>query len=62
MIFDALNVLNNKVKVIWILKSDIKPEGVYKVVPPYSFKEMYELETSRVWIDNRRKDYWMQRQ
>ncbi len=61
MIFDALNVLNNKVKVIWILKSDIKPEGVYKVVPPYSFKEMYELATSRVWIDNRRKDYWIKK-
>lgn len=44
--------------IVWILDNDAdKPEGT-RAVRPNSFKEIYELATAKVWVDNTRKSAW----
>lgn len=51
--------LNEKVEIVWILNDpSFAPEGIH-CVKEKSFGEIYQLATSKVWIDNCRKRRWI---
>lgn len=58
MVTDALLADPIDYDIVWATDiSDNVPEKV-RVVPKYSLKEVYELSTSRIWVDNSRKKAW----
>lgn len=58
MVTDALLFDSIEYDIVWVTDIiDNVPEKV-RVVPKYSLKEVYELSTSRIWVDNSRKKAW----
>jgi CDP-glycerol glycerophosphotransferase len=57
-ISDALNELG-RADIVWALNPGVKGPKYGRIVNTLSLKYVYELATSRVWVDNSRKRIWV---
>lgn len=48
-------------KIVWSLKSDIDAPSYIRKVKPESIRELFEIATSMVWVDNCRKNFWIRK-
>lgn len=56
------NILeSSNLDIVWILDEHVDSSSNIRRVCPNTLKEIYELSTAKVWVDNCRKDMWIRK-
>lgn len=53
--------LRDDIKQVWVLPENAEVPANIQKVKPFSISELFQLETSKVWVDNSRKYLWVRK-
>lgn len=59
-IYEKMRQLRSDIEYVWFMSDKATVKGA-KVVPYFSVRAIYHLATSRMWIDNSRKNNWVEK-